>query len=82
MIKSVETNPIDLDMFKIDNVDAYTCLKVPIFVFEIIQKTTIVGRVIVTLIDSIVVSVTRMTNSNVDSSDECVGFNSLKNDHN
>ncbi len=69
-------------MFKIDNVDAYTCLKVPIFVIEAIQKTTIVRRVIVTLIDSIVVSVTRMTNSSVDSSNECVGFNSLKNDHN
>ncbi len=82
MIKSVETNPIDLDMFKIDNVDAYTCFKVPIFVLEAIQKTTIVGRVIVTLIDSIVISVTRMTNSHVDSSNECVGFNSLKNDHN
>jgi hypothetical protein len=37
---------------------------------------------IVTLIDSIVVNVTRMTNSNVDSSNECVGLNSLKNDHN
>ncbi len=74
MIKSVETNPIDLNMFKIDNVDVYTCLKVPIFVLEAIQKTTIVGRVIGTLINSIVVSVTRMINSNVDSSDECVGL--------
>jgi hypothetical protein len=74
VIKSVETNPIDLNMFKIDNVDVYTCLKVPIFVLEAIQKTTIVGRVIGTLINSIVVSVTRMINSNVDSSDECVGL--------
>jgi hypothetical protein len=45
-------------------------------------KKTIVGKVIVRLIDSIVVSVTRMTNSNVDSSNECVGFNSFLNDHN
>jgi len=82
VIKSIETNPIYLNMFKIDNVDAYTCLKVPIFVLEEIPKTTIVGRFIVTLIDSIVVIVTRMTNSNVDSSYECVGFNNLKNDHN
>jgi hypothetical protein len=38
VIKNIETNPIDLDMFKIDNVDAYTCLKVPIFVLVAIQK--------------------------------------------
>ncbi len=82
MIKSIETNPIDLDMFKIDNVDAYTCLKVPIFVLEAIPKTTSVGRFIVTLIDWIVVIATRMTNSTLNSSYECVGFNSLKNDHN
>ncbi len=52
MIKNIETNPIDLNMLKIDNVDAYTCLTIPIFVLETIQKTTIVGRVTITLIVS------------------------------
>jgi hypothetical protein len=45
VIECVDSNPIDLDMFRIENDESYTSLQTPISIPEVTQTTTIVGRV-------------------------------------
>ncbi len=53
----IETIQIDLtnfDMFRLDNIDDYTCFQAPISIQESIQLATIVGGSIVALLDLVV----------------------------
>lgn len=67
VIGSFEKDPIDLDMFKIDNATTYTCLQALVFVPKSIQRAIVVGGFIVTLVDLVVDGDVGMIDNNVDS---------------
>jgi hypothetical protein len=67
VIGSFEKDPIDLDMFKFDNVTTYTCLQALVYVPKSIQRAIVVGGVIVTLVDLVVDGDVGMIDNNVDS---------------
>ncbi len=47
IIKIIQTDLMEFDMFRFDNINDYTCLQAPISIQESIQPATIVGGFIV-----------------------------------
>ncbi len=52
--KTIQVDLTKFDMFKLDNIDDYTCLQAPISIRESIQLATIVGGYIVPPLDLVV----------------------------
>jgi hypothetical protein len=84
VIKDVDSNLIDLDMFKIDNGDSYISLQVPISIPEVTQIATIVGGVPLMLIGLVNVVIVGTNQDSHDSdpqiADEFDGPNNFDND--
>ncbi len=50
IIEQVQSDPIEFDMFRLENNDAYVGLQAPISIDETIQPTVIVGGSTVTVV--------------------------------
>ncbi len=78
------SNPIDLDMFRIENADNYISLQSPISIPEVTQTTTIVGGVALMPIDLVDVAIVGTNQNSHDndpqSVDEFDGPNNSNND--
>jgi hypothetical protein len=51
VIEGVQINLINLDLFRIDNVDEYVSLQAPNSILEVVQITIIIRGVIFTLVE-------------------------------
>jgi hypothetical protein len=71
VIGNVQTNPINLDMFIIDNADTYIGLQALVFLPKSIQRAIVVGGVIITLVDLVVDGVVGMIDRNANSLEVC-----------
>ncbi len=82
VIGSVETNPINLDMFRIDNADRYIGLQALVFVPKSIQKVIVVGGLTITSVDLVVDGDVGMIDNNANNLKECGQSSSSNNDGN